>query len=338
MTRLVVTLAPGADDASVRRTLIEHGLWVEPLRVDEPIAQLLVHSHSAAVRPEQLRGLEGIAEVSATASAHPRVDAQAAVVSIAGIAFGGNAAPVVLAGPCSIESETHIRDAAERVARAGGQFLRGGAFKPRTSPYSFQGHGARALDWLRRAADATGLRVVTEATAPDEVPAVAAASDLIQIGARNMANYALLAAVGRARVPALLKRGPAATIEEWLCAGEYCLVHGAPAVIFCERGVRGFDPETRNLVDIAGAALLAHVYRQPVIVDPSHGTGRRDLVPPLALAAIAAGAAGVMIETHDDPGRALSDGPQAISSAQLAALLVRIHQLAAPALRRASHA
>ena len=219
---------------------------------------------------------------------------------------------------------------------AGATMLRGGAFKPRTSPYSFQGHGPRALVWMRRAADSCGLGVVTEATSPEDVPAVAEIADLVQVGSRNMSSFGLLRAVGRAGKPVLLKRGMAATIEEWLLAGEHLLVHGAPAVIFCERGVRGFDGSTRNLLDLAAAALLAHVHKLPVIVDPSHATGRRDLVAPLALAAVAAGAAGILVETHDDPGAALSDGPQAISTTELAALARAVGAVPRDE-RRASH-
>jgi 3-deoxy-7-phosphoheptulonate synthase len=324
MTALVVTVAAHADPEAVRRALVARGLWVTAAG-----GAFVVAPHSAAIDVDSLRAVPGVAAVVAPGSAHPLVDAHPPRVRIRGVDVGVGAAPAIVAGPCSVESEAQIRDAAERVAAAGARFLRGGAFKPRTSPYTFQGHGERALAWLRRAADAAGLLVVTEATAPEEMRAVAAVADVIQIGARNMSAFALLRAAGAAGRPVLLKRGPAATIEEWLCAGEHCLAAGAPAVIFCERGVRGFDPATRNLVDLGAVALLAHIHRLPVLVDPSHGAGRRDLIAPLALAAVAAGAAGVMIETHDDPGAALSDGPQAISTADLARIAARL----APAQR-----
>jgi 3-deoxy-7-phosphoheptulonate synthase len=174
---------------------------------------------------------------------------------------------------------------------------------------------------MRRAADAHGMKVVTEALAEGDVPLVAEHADLVQVGSRNMHNYALLKAIGRTGRPALLKRGMAATVDEWLQAGEYLLAGGAAAVVFCERGIRGFDDATRNLLDVGAVALLAHVHRVPVIVDPSHGAGRRDLVLPLGRAALAAGAAGLMIESHDDPGRALSDGPQAIPMGEIGDLL-----------------
>jgi 3-deoxy-7-phosphoheptulonate synthase len=333
---ILVTLAPGADASAVRRALTARGLWVEALEDGGRTAHLVAVPPSAAIDPQSLRDLPGVAAVAAPPTRRPRLDAHPATVTIAGVPIGAGAAPVLLAGPCSVESERHVQGAAERVAAAGARFLRGGAFKPRTSPYSFAGHGPRALAWLRRAADAFGLGVVTEATTPEDVPAVAEVADLVQIGSRNMASFGLLHAVGRAGRPALLKRGMSATIDEWLLAAEHLLVHGAPAVIFCERGVRGFDAQTRNLLDLGAAALLAHVHRLPVLVDPSHAAGRRDLVLPLARAAIAAGAAGVLVETHDDPGAALSDGPQAVATGDLAALAR--HLGVAPAIdRRTQH-
>jgi 3-deoxy-7-phosphoheptulonate synthase len=235
--------------------------------------------------------------------------------------------PIWMCGPCSVESEGHARDVAAGVAALGAAFLRGGAFKPRTSPYAFQGVGPAGLAWLRRAADAHGLKVVTEALGEADVPAVAEHADMIQVGSRNMHNYALLKAIGRTGRPVLLKRGMAATVEEWLLSGEYLLLSGASGVVFCERGIRSFDPATRNLLDLGAVALLSHALRLPVVVDPSHAAGRRDLILPMARAALAAGAAGVMIETHDDPARALSDGPQALRLAELAAV---VRELAGP--------
>jgi len=333
---ILITVMEGADVAAVRRALVARGLWVEALETAGRVSHLVAVPPSALVDPDSLRDVPGVSSVAASPSRHPRVDAHPAAVRVGGVPIGVGAAPVILAGPCAVETERQIFEAAERVARAGGRFLRGGAFKPRTSPYTFQGHGARALGWLRRAADANGLAVVTEATTPEEVGAVAEIADLVQIGTRNMASFGLLAAVGRTGRPVLLKRGMAASVEEWLLAGEHLLVHGAPAVVFCERGVQGGGGATRNLLDIAAAALLAHVHHLPVVVDPSHGTGRRDLVAPLALAAVAAGAAGVLVETHDDPGAALSDGPQALSTAELARLAAALG-VRAPDERRASH-
>jgi 3-deoxy-7-phosphoheptulonate synthase len=317
----VIVLSDGADPAAVRRALIARGLWVERLEGLRP-PQFLVGSHSAEIGASLDRDLaevEGVAQIGRLASSHPLVDRAASGVAIVRgtIAIGPGQSPVVAAGPCSVESEAQIFEAAGRLAAAGVRILRGGAFKPRTSPYAFQGHGAQALTWMRRAADAHDLAVVTEALSPSDVPLVAEAADVIQIGSRNMHSAPLLAAAGRAGRPVLLKRGLAATVEEWLCAGETCLLHGAPSVIFCERGVRGFDPATRNLLDLGAVALLAGVRRLPVMVDPSHAAGRRDLIPALARAALACGASGLLLEVHDDPGHALSDGPQALRTEEV---------------------
>ncbi len=317
---MIVVLERGADAAQVQRLLVQQGLWVVPLE-GGPTAQFLVEPQSAAPGREALLRIAGVEAVATPRSAHPLVDAQPPVVEIGETRLGPGVAPVFIAGPCSVESGEQIHAIAARLARQGVRLLRGGAFKPRTSPYAFQGHGEAALAWLREAADENGLSVVTEVLDPRDAPAVARFADLLQIGSRNMQNFALLRAAARQGKPLLIKRGMAATIDEWLLAGEHCLVHGAPAVVFCERGIRGFDSSTRNLLDLGAVALLSQVYRLPVIVDPSHAVGRRDLVPALSRAAIAGGAAGLMLETHDDPGRALSDGPQALLPDQLAALL-----------------
>jgi 3-deoxy-7-phosphoheptulonate synthase len=318
---MIVTLKSGADAASVKKALAARGLWVAAVeRAENGHTHYVVAAHSAAVNVADVRSIEGVELVTVPASEHPRVDIHGPVVDVAGFKVGG-ALPALMCGPCSIESESQIFDTAARLAELKVPFLRGGAFKPRTSPYAFQGHGAEALTWMRRAAKAHGLRVVTEALSEMDAVAVAEHADLVQIGSRNMQNYALLKEVGKTGRPVLLKRAMSATVEEWLLAGEYLLVHGAAGVIFCERGIRGYDCSTRNLLDLGAVALLAHVYRLPVIVDPSHASGRRDLVAPLVRAALAAGAAGVMVEVHDDPGSALSDGPQALRTSELADLL-----------------
>lgn len=315
---MIITLHPGADVDLARRALVDLGLWLGPAtRLPATGSTLFVVSESStAVPSERVREVPGVSDIAVEPSAHPRVDAQGPVVDVRGLRVG-EGAPVFLCGPCAIETQAQVDVIASQVAAAGAQLLRGGAYKPRTSPYAFQGHGEDALRWMRRAADAHGLRVVTEALGETDVAIVAEYADLVQVGSRNMQNFSLLKAVGGAGRPVLLKRAMSATVEEWLLAGEYLLKHGASGVIFCERGIRGFDPSTRNLLDLGAVALLSEVYKLPVIADPSHATGRRDLVLPLARAALAAGAAGVMIETHDDPGRALSDGPQALLPAQL---------------------
>jgi 3-deoxy-7-phosphoheptulonate synthase len=315
---MLVTLKPHADAACVQAALVRLGLWTERLAGDVGVA-FAIAPHSAAAHVNELRCIEGVADVFCAPSQHPRVDAAGAVKAVSGVAFGS--APVWLAGPCSVESEAQIEIIAEHVARAGAQFLRGGAFKPRTSPYGFQGHGGDALAWLRRAASRRGLKVVTEALSERDVPLVAEHSDLIQVGARNMQNFALLREVGRAGRAVLLKRGVAATVREWLLAGEHCLQAGAASVLFCERGVRGYDDVTRNFLDLSAVALLAHVHKVSVVVDPSHACGRRDLIAPLTKAALAAGAVGIMIEVHHQPEAALSDGPQALRPDELAHLV-----------------
>ncbi len=330
---MIIRIESGADSAFVKRELIGRGLWPVQMSGDGEV-YFSIRSHSAAVDPATLRSIRGVSAVVVETSEHPKVDAQPPVVEVAGIRIGlaqtgptvGDAAPpVLMAGPCSVESEVQIQASAEAAARAGARFLRGGCFKPRTSPYSFQGHGEKALGWLRHAADSHGLKVVSEALRTEEAGPVAEVADLIQIGSRNMQNFPLLATVGRAGKPVLLKRGMAATVKEWLLAGEHCLASGASAVIFCERGIRGFDPTVRNLIDLGSVALLSHVYHQPVIVDPSHAAGRRDLIEPLSRAALAAGACGLLVETHPDPGNALSDGPQALSFQALADLGRSLH-------------
>jgi 3-deoxy-7-phosphoheptulonate synthase len=235
----------------------------------------------------------------------------------------GSGRPVVIAGPCSVESETQIIEAALAAHEAGAQLLRGGIFKPRTSPYSFQGLGLDGLPLLARARAESGLPVVTEVMEPGLVEPVAEVADVLQIGSRNMQNFPLLRAVGRSSRPILLKRGFAATIEEWLLAAEYILAEGNPNVMLCERGVRSFDPSTRNLLDLACVPLLSKLTHLPVLVDPSHGVGRSDLVEPMGVAAIAAGADGLIVEMHPRPNESLSDADQAIAPATLRSLIDR---------------
>lgn len=292
--------------------------------------QFYVEPGSARVSASTLGAIEGVASVAREPSPHPMVDRQGPAVEVSGVAIDARSGPVLMAGPCSVESEAQIHGLAPRLAELGVTFLRGGAFKTRTSPYSFQGHGEAALRWLREAGDATGLRVVTEILGADQAPVLARHADLIQIGSRNMQNPALLAAAAAEGRPILLKRGMAATIEEWLLAGEYCLLNGADGVVFCERGIRSFDATTRNLLDLGAVALLAGVHGLPVIVDPSHATGRRDLLLPLSRAAVAAGAAGVMVETHPDPGQALSDASQALPLDEFAELAAAVRSEGRP--------
>jgi len=237
------------------------------------------------------------------------------------VAFGDGGF-VVMAGPCSVESEEQLMQCAAAVSDSGGQLLRGGAFKPRTSPYEFQGLGEAGLKLLALARDRYGLGIVTEVVTEADVDLVAAYADLMQVGARNMQNFALLKALGRCGKPVLLKRGPSATLKEWLLAAEYVLAHGNPDLILCERGIRSFDPHTRNVCDIAAVPAMKEMTHLPVILDPSHATGRRSLIAPLARAAVAVGADGLLVECHPNPDAALSDGPQSLDLAQFRNLML----------------
>ena len=249
------------------------------------------------------------------------------VIRVGATAIGA-AELVLIAGPCAVESREQMMAAAQAVRAAGGGLLRGGAYKPRTSPYGFQGLGEKGLELLAEAGAAVGLPVITEVLEPSLVDVVSSYADVLQIGSRNMANTPLLRAVGRARRPVMLKRGMASTVDEWLLAAEYVLAEGNEQVILCERGVRGFEPHLRNLLDPTVVPLLRTLTHLPVIVDPSHAAGRRDLVAPAACAAIAAGADGVMIEVHPDPASALTDGPQAVPCGELPALAARLRAVA----------
>ena len=233
----------------------------------------------------------------------------------------GDGSLTVMAGPCSVESRAQLLETAARVKAAGATILRGGAFKPRTSPYAFQGLGIEALRYLAEAREETGLPVITEVMEPNQVDIVAEYADILQIGTRNMQNYSLLTAVGRVARPVMLKRGYGATIEEWLMAAEYIVSSGNPNVILCERGIRTFETYTRNTMDLAAVPLLHRLTHLPVIVDPSHATGKRWLVRPLALGGVAVGADGVMVEVHPDPDSALSDAEQQLTLDEFDALM-----------------
>ncbi|MGJ5673992.1 MAG: 3-deoxy-7-phosphoheptulonate synthase [Nostochopsis sp.] len=241
------------------------------------------------------------------------------------VAFGQNHPIVSVAGPCSVENEEMIVQTARQVKAAGAKFLRGGAYKPRTSPYAFQGHGESALDLLAIARQETGLGIVTEVMDTADLQTVAKVADIIQIGARNMHNFSLLKKVGTQDKPVLLKRGMSATIEEWLMAAEYILAAGNPNVILCERGIRSFDNQyARNTLDLGAIPVLRTLTHLPIMIDPSHGTGKSEYVPAMALAAIAAGTDSLMIEVHPNPAKALSDGPQSLTPDQYQKLMAEM--------------
>lgn len=257
--------------------------------------------------------------------------------------FGPQHPTVVMAGPCSVESSEMIVATAKHVKAAGAQFLRGGAYKPRTSPYDFQGHGESALELLAEAREASGLGIVTEVMDTADIDRIGAVADILQVGARNMQNFALLKQVGRQPKPVLLKRGPSATINEWLMAAEYILAAGNPNVLLCERGIRTFDSDyTRNTLDLSVVPVLRNLTHLPIVIDPSHGTGKSLYVPAMSKAALALGTDALMIEVHPNPAKALSDGPQSLTFAGFDELMQELSQLgqvlgrwpAAPALSR----
>jgi 3-deoxy-7-phosphoheptulonate synthase len=254
------------------------------------------------------------------------------VVKVGGVEIGATKI-VMMAGPCSVENAEQIERVAERVASAGASVLRGGAFKPRTSPYSFQGLGEEGLRLMREAADRHGLLVVSEVMDVTQIPLVAEYADILQVGARNMQNFSLLRELGDRRKPVLLKRGISATIEELLLSAEYILAGGNYDVILCERGIRTFEGYTRNTMDISAIPVVKKLSHLPMIADPSHGTGRRDKVLPMARAAVAAGADGLIVEVHDDPDKALSDGAQSLFPDQFTELMEQL-RIIAPAVGR----
>lgn len=278
-----------------------------------------------------LRAIPGVADVIpvlppyklASLEAHP----EPTVVNVAGVKFGGGHLGMI-AGPCAVESAERMDAIAAEVRKAGADILRGGAYKPRTSPYAYQGMGEDGLKILRDIGQKHGMPIVTEVMDPRRVEVVARYADMIQIGARNMQNFVLLSEVGQSKKPVLLKRGMSATIEDLLMSAEYILSQGNTNVVLCERGVKGFDKITRNLFDVAAVPCVKALSHLPIIVDPSHATGRPDLIPPCALAGVAAGADGVHIEVHNCPEQAMSDGPQALLPDQYRELAGRIRKLA----------
>ena len=279
-----------------------------------------------------ISGMAGVAQVIYVSKPYKQVSREwrpeNTVVEIApGVRFGGSEVPVI-AGPCSVEGEPQILAVARAVRAAGASALRGGAFKPRSSPYSFQGMGLEGLKLLAKAREETGLAIVTEAMDEEGANLVAEYADCIQLGARNMQNFSLLKVLGRLGKPVLLKRGMSATIQELLLAAEYVLASGNPHVILCERGVRGFDTATRNLFDLSAIPLVHKLSHLPIVADPSHGVGVREHVPPMARAAIAAGADGLIIEVHPTPDKAVSDGAQTLYTEQFGRLMGEVRTIA----------
>ncbi|HUR91436.1 MAG TPA: 3-deoxy-7-phosphoheptulonate synthase [Gemmatimonadaceae bacterium] len=331
---MLVVMKHGATSAEIDRVVAvveEMGYSARPMPGAQRTAVGIV-GNDGRVDGSRLQALSGVAQVIHVTQPYKQVSREwrpeNTVVTIApGVAFGGDTTPVV-AGPCSVEGERQIIAAATAVRDAGASALRGGAYKPRSSPYSFQGLGKKGLDLLALARRETGLPVVTEAMDDEGAHLVAEVADCIQIGARNMQNYSLLKTVGRIGKPVMLKRGMAATIHDLLLSAEYILAEGNPNVILCERGVRSFDTATRNMLDLSAIPTVHVLSHLPIVADPSHGTGMRDKVGPMARAALAAGADGLLIEVHPEPERALSDGAQSLYPEQFAALMEELRAVA----------
>jgi 3-deoxy-7-phosphoheptulonate synthase len=285
-----------------------------------------------APTPGLLDGLTGIAEISVDGPEYRLVSrafqAEDSQIDVGGGVVVGGDRLVVMAGPCSVEDPETVNQVAASVAAAGAHILRGGAYKPRTSPYAFQGLGEEGLYLLRQAAAANGLLTISEVMEPSQIPLAAHYCDIMQIGARNMQNFTLLRELGRSRRPVMLKRGPAATLEEWLAAAEYIAACGNPDVLLCERGIRTFERATRNTLDLSAVPAVKARSHLPIVVDPSHGTGVRDHVLPMAKAAVAAGADAIIVEVHPEPERAVSDGAQSLRLEQFERLMDELRPVA----------
>jgi 3-deoxy-7-phosphoheptulonate synthase len=326
---MAVNAGPG-DIARVQQKIEDLGFRAHIIPGEQRTA-VGVTGNQGAIDPAEFEALPGVSEAIRVSKPYKLVSRETkpenTVVIVNGVAFGGGAV-VFCGGPCSVESRVQILESARAVKAGGGQLLRGGAYKPRTSPYSFQGLGEQGLKFLAEARAETGLGIVTEAIDVETFDLVEEYADCVQIGARNMQNFSLLRRAGRSRKPILLKRGMSSTLEEFLMAAEYILAEGHYSVILCERGVRTFADHTRNTLDLSvvpAAQALSHL---PIIVDPSHGTGRRDKVLPMALASIAVGAAGLIVEVHPAPDRALSDGHQSLYPSQFSELVTECSAIA----------
>jgi 3-deoxy-7-phosphoheptulonate synthase len=337
---MLIVVRQGAPEEDIRRvaaTIEEMGYQARPMPGKQRTTIGLV-GNDGRVDGSRLAALPGVQEIIHVTKPYKQVSrewkADSTLVRLPGGLTVGGDEVVVMAGPCSVESEQQILEAARAVREAGATVLRAGAYKPRSSPYSFQGMGRAGLKLLARAREETGLLIVTEAMDAEEMDFVAEVADIIQLGARNMQNYSLLKRAGRSGKPILLKRGLSATIQELLLSAEYILAEGNPNVILCERGVRGFDPATRNIFDLSAIPVVHGLSHLPIIADPSHGTGHRDMVIPMARAAVAAGADGLLVEVHPSPDRALSDGAQSLYPEQFERMMKEARLIAEAIGRR----
>jgi 3-deoxy-7-phosphoheptulonate synthase len=336
---MVIVMEPTATEEQVQKvieTLVEVGYDVHRSTGVEHTLLGAVGVPRQPIDPSALEILPGVQQVVKITEPYKLVGRTFkptdTVVDLAGVSVGGPEV-IVMAGPCSVESREQVATVARAVRASGARVLRGGAFKPRTSPYSFQGHGEDALRWMRETADALGLAVISEVMDLRTIDMMMKYVDCLQVGARNMQNFDLLKELGRVRRPILLKRGLSATIEEWLLSAEYILAGGNSQVILCERGIRTFENATRNTLDISAIPVVKKRSHLPILVDPSHGTGRRDKVIPMARAAVAAGADGLLIEVHNNPDKALSDGAQSLYPEQFERLMGEL-RIIAPVLGR----
>jgi len=331
---VLIVMRHGATEQEVARVVAvikDMGYEARPMPGAQRTAVGLVGNDGRA-DASRLEGLPGVQEVIHVTRPYKQVSREwqpeSTVVRLPGGVSIGGTEVTVIAGPCSVESESQILEAARHVKDAGAAILRGGAWKPRSSPYSFQGLGKSALKLLAKARAEVGILICTEAMDPESIEPISEVADIIQIGARNMQNFSLLKAAGRARKPVLLKRGMSATIEELLLSAEYLFAEGNRDVILCERGIRGFDTATRNVFDLTAIPVVHKLSHLPIIADPSHGTGLRDKVLPMARAAVAAGADGIMVEVHPDPESALSDGAQSLFPDQFTQLMKELRVIA----------
>ena len=322
--------ATQGDVDAVSRVVTEMGFTAAPIPGSErtAIGVLGNHGYVDDTKILELPGVQRVIHVSkpyklVSRDFHP----EDTIVDVAGVRVGQGCKPVMVAGPCAVEGEEQIIKTALFVKKAGADMLRGGAFKPRTGPHTFQGMREEGLKLLALAGKESGLPIVTEVMSPDNVGLVAEYADLLQVGARNMQNFDLLRELGKIRKPVLLKRGMSATIEEFLAAAEYILAEGNEQVILCERGIRTYETATRNTLDLAVVPLIKELSHLPIMVDPSHATGKRSLVPPMTLAALMAGSHGVLVEVHPEPEKALSDGPQSLTFPGFDQLMTDVRRL-----------
>ncbi|HEY9870570.1 MAG TPA: 3-deoxy-7-phosphoheptulonate synthase [Candidatus Obscuribacterales bacterium] len=328
---MILVLQRGLDGPSTAR-ILDHirslDLSAQPVKSGQHTL-VVVDSDSGHLPTHVFTQLDGVEKVLRIESRCPlAVNKGAVTITFSNAATIGGETPVMIAGPCSVEGQVQTLHLAQQVKAAGANLLRGGAYKPRTSPYDFRGLGLEGFHYLREAREATGLPIVSEVMSPEQVERAEPFVDMYQIGARNMYNYELLKEVGRSRHPVLLKRAMSATLEEFLQAAEYIMLEGNLRVVLCERGIRTFETHTRNTLDLSAVAALKTMTGLPVIVDPSHGTGRRELIRPMSRAAIACGADGLLVEVHDDPRRAVSDGVQAITPEVLREIVADMHAIA----------